>query len=728
MKNFIFLLTLLLCSNVTFAQVKVSEFVEVAVPNGDFEVPDIVTKKRTKLKFSGVRIVTTPLATAPTATGNTSNLNRIVTTVGGDAYFVDWFGNATRMGSAGVTPISLISNDLDNKLHLGSDNKLFVDGVDINSLISSNANNDLGVGSDNKLFVPTATIPTLQQVTGVGNVTTVPLLVDNTLGAKQVDIIKDGVSYGVSLKANTLTTPQVVQFSDNSGTVALLSDIPSPQPVPTLEQVLGAGNTANTDLNIGPLNAINVGGNIEIGNNLFVQGTINSVQSVHAPEVQIGDFNTISANLKSTNITASREIQMPNNSGTIALTNDLPCFASNVTLNASNCYEAIPNFVNDTHFYNSYPLTFDNITNVGAAGNKGVGLRLSRNDNYDSENSIWKTWLNANNTQDYAKMTYSLVDQIGNHKSFLLERGITNGGSLLRGSKIGVGVGNVDGLIQLQTTANGTNWAGISIYPSDMYATNIANGVGSNVLYINPVNGRITQSAAPTSAGDNWGSQVISTTSSTILGNGTVASPISVNTTATGLPSNSSFLVNMKERFSISDNVDVNNTPPTNGQILIYSTVMGQYVPSTLASPIKAYVQVQKGAQQIISAAQTVNLSSWTDALSGGSSSSFDLVGGVFTAPRGGYYKFSANVKLGSFTGIFNEAVILTFTTPQNPFKSFTNAHFFQGGEAIPVSLHTEALMYLAVGQQVTLKLTNGTTSTITCGELDTNFLSIQEL
>jgi hypothetical protein len=102
-------------------------------------------------------------------------------------------------------------------------------------------------------ILPSTSIPSLQQVTDVGASTTnqiAPQSMQIGTGADatiyeldQISFLNSGAQLAIS--AQTLTAARFVRYKDESGLVALTSDIPAPQ---TLQQVADAGNTTTTQL------------------------------------------------------------------------------------------------------------------------------------------------------------------------------------------------------------------------------------------------------------------------------------------------------------------------------------------------------------------------------------------------------------------------------------------------------------------------------------------------
>jgi hypothetical protein len=159
------------------------------------------------------------------------------------------------------------------------------------------------------------------------------------------------------------------------------------------------------------------------------------------------------------------------------------------------------------------------------------------------------------------------------------------------------------------------------------------------------------------------------------------------------------------------------------------NVVKGAVVPSG----VKSIVQVKKTTvQTILAGANNVNVSAWTDALTGGSDVlSFDLTNGIYTAPRAGNYKFSFKINFGSVTGGFNENLIAhIYTTLLGNPKEFLEVRFFQGTNTIPHALQVDCILNLLANQTVEFHVSNNTAQNCVIGQNGglSDFLSIQEL
>jgi hypothetical protein len=307
--------------------------------------------------------------------------------------------------------------------------------------------------------------------------------------------------------------------------------------------------------------------------------------------------------------------------------------------NANGCIEFQPHLLYDDFDYHSYPNSY--------SFGSGVGLKLNSANNNNEDNALWKTSASLNSTEtDYMKMDFALLDNLGNHKPLHFERGIRNGFTTLRAGGLDLAVGNVDGYFQLWATSNGSNYKGITGYQNSLYANNIASGTATELLYYNTATGEIKHGATPTAAGDNWGTQVANV-ASTLVGNG--LTPLGVNVSPTGLPANTTFITNMKEKFSISDMTDVAATAPTNGQTLVYNSTSGQYVPSSPAG-VKTRIKAKKNGIQLITGPscgeQLAGVNSCSESYD--VDNNFDAVAGIFTVARTGYYLVNARGYSGS--------------------------------------------------------------------------------
>jgi hypothetical protein len=112
-------------------------------------------------------------------------------------------------------------------------------------------------------------------------------------------------------------------------------------------------------------------------------------------------------------------------------------------------------------------------------------------------------------------------------------------------------------------------------------AKDIPMGTAANILYYDPATEEIKAGVAPSTAGDNWGSQGV-VSNSTLTGSGTLATPLGVNVSSNGLAADPTFINSSKERISIKDLNDVNQTTPSTGQVLSWNGT--QYSPISISA------------------------------------------------------------------------------------------------------------------------------------------------
>jgi hypothetical protein len=270
----------------------------------------------------------------------------------------------------------------------------------------------------------------------------------------------------------------------------------------------------------------------------------------------------------------------------------------------------------------------------------------------------------------------------------------------------------------------------LQIFPNDLYATNIANGVGPYMLYINPANGRITKDIPPSGgsggSGDNWGSQVVQVSAGHINGNGS-SLPLSIDVGPTGLASNPTFLINMKEKLSIRDNTDVAATTPTNGQGLIFNSATGLYEPQPVSAAAKVHIMLKASTLQTITPSQNSTIFNFIDAI-GNSSTGF--TSGHFAAPRAGFYQVSATISFNSLSASAGESVQLALKSSFGVSTyDFRDYFYFEDVCTAPRSLKINCLLYLGQGQGFHLEAGNYTSSNLVVLQQDiTSYLSIHEL
>ncbi len=767
-------------------------------------LPMQISFETARSKYFGALIISAPVSYIPTAIGNTNCTNCIVTSaLNNKKYIIDPFGASTEISGGGnVNAQSLISNNSNNLLNLGTDNKL---NVSASNFISNNAGNEITLGTDAKLFsqvsnvfytypygslvAPTATkqgdiwvsweqggkkfIRFWQGQQWVG-VEVTPDTYENPtapdpnivayrfwLNTAQNEVWARVGSSWVKIYPATFNPSQFlnsssIQYSivngsavfvvaDNGITTNHLADnaVTSSKIQPS---AVGTNQLADNEVTTAKITD-NTITNIDLASDCIAtdniqDGTIqtNDIADLAVTTQKIAD-NSItydkldvdavhSANILDETIEnndVANNTLMPSKFAPATNYADIHYFdgsswitgpfSDNVVVKGPSLYKVAGsgNIAFDTKMREGYfDYQSDNFnTNAGYSYGNGVGLKLDYLDDVtDDKNALWKA-TTANGLYDYAKMTYSLLAPPTSHKGLSFERGIKDvaSGVLLRKSNLSLFATQYKSWVDISVQDGGTG--GFKIYADEFYATNIASGASTNVLYINPANGRVTQSAAPTGGvvytqgtGISLASNTITNTatnsSNSIQGNGLVATPFK--------------LVGDVPTPSISQYYGTNN----NG-------VRGYYDLPSSAS--KVMVQVSKGTIQNIAVGQTIGIENWSNSLASNSNAAFNMATGVFTAPRTGFYYFSYKLKFGGVNGIFNESIMTTITTPQPNSNNFSRILFFQGGEMIPPTLENSCLVYLSSGQQVAIGVTNSTSNSIVVGQdLVANFLSIHEL
>ena len=186
--------------------------------------------------------------------------------------------------------------------------------------------------------------------------------------------------YGINIQAPvTATQYRTATFQDADGIVAYLSDIPpGPLTTPTLDEVLTEGNEsllgAKVDF-LGIYDTPGLGyGNITLadGNFQFTNSGTNPVAYFEQGFFGLHKTDTIAASINVQLLSASRNHNLPDASGTIALTSDIPAAQVNAdwteTNTASKAFilnkPSIATVPVDTTYFTDWeaeavPLTFD---------------------------------------------------------------------------------------------------------------------------------------------------------------------------------------------------------------------------------------------------------------------------------------------------------------------------------------------------------------------------------
>ena len=147
----------------------------------------------------------------------------------------------------------------------------------------------------------------------------------------------------IIMGADILTASRKVKFQDKDGVVAYMDDIPpGPLTTPTLDEVLTEGNTSLLGANVGALGLYDQAelayGNITLsdGQFKFVTSGDNPVAYFEQGFLLLYRTDTINANISTQLLTATRRYDLPNASGTIALTSDIPAAQVNADWDETN--------------------------------------------------------------------------------------------------------------------------------------------------------------------------------------------------------------------------------------------------------------------------------------------------------------------------------------------------------------------------------------------------------
>lgn len=164
------------------------------------------------------------------------------------------------------------------------------------------------------------------------------------IGQNTLSLASPAGVFQISIKGpDTLTASRTVKFQDKDGVVAYLSDVPpGPITTPTLNDVLTAGNVSLLSTNTGLLglyDAVWLGyGNITLADENFQFTTHDAKPVVYFEQgtFALHKTNTIIASISAQSLSATRSYNLPNASGTIALTADIPAAQVNSDWNETN--------------------------------------------------------------------------------------------------------------------------------------------------------------------------------------------------------------------------------------------------------------------------------------------------------------------------------------------------------------------------------------------------------
>lgn len=157
--------------------------------------------------------------------------------------------------------------------------------------------------------------------------------------------LKDPTSvWQIAIKGpDTLTANRTVKFQDKDGVVAYMDDIPpGPITTPTLDEVLTEGNVSLLSANVGGLGIYDsVGltyGQVTNADGQFQFTSYDDKPIMYFEQGFLGLYktNTINATLNIQLLSTNRSYDLPDASGTIALTSDIPAAQVNSDWNETN--------------------------------------------------------------------------------------------------------------------------------------------------------------------------------------------------------------------------------------------------------------------------------------------------------------------------------------------------------------------------------------------------------
>ena len=168
----------------------------------------------------------------------------------------------------------------------------------------------------------------------------------NNSNGKGVYISPDGISLstnglginGVIRSSLLTTTNKYYELPDASGTLALTSDIS----VPTLDQVLEQGNSSTRDISINSLGLydysnssyLNIWADNDGFNFINIDG--DNIVFLELSKFSLYKTSSIRADFSLPLLTSSRDFQLPDASGTLALTSDIPTKTSDLINDGDN--------------------------------------------------------------------------------------------------------------------------------------------------------------------------------------------------------------------------------------------------------------------------------------------------------------------------------------------------------------------------------------------------------
>ena len=164
------------------------------------------------------------------------------------------------------------------------------------------------------------------------------------IGLNTLSLLSPAGGFQISIKGpDALTANRTVKFQDKDGVVAYLSDVP-PGPItpPTLDDVLNAGNDSFVNAYVGELgvwdSANSAYSSMSISNDAFTinNATGNPVLYFKEGVFALSKSPTIEAEISNNTLTASRSYVLPDASGTIALTSNIPAAQVNSDWNETN--------------------------------------------------------------------------------------------------------------------------------------------------------------------------------------------------------------------------------------------------------------------------------------------------------------------------------------------------------------------------------------------------------
>jgi hypothetical protein len=554
--------------------------------------------------------------------------------------------------------------------------------------------------------------PKLQEVTDAGNVTTNPILLEDT--GLQVEIGSSaGFPYFKMLNIEsgqaTLfdnsdnTDSRYAKFQDKNGTLAYMDDVTTP----TLQEVTDEGNETTNDIKVNSLdlwdNANGDYANINVNDKQFLFNThLETNVGVFAPEGIYFGENAVAA-IRSNDLTTNRVFKLQDQSGTLALLSDIPSGGGGIphaTATGTDTYAATIAGVAAYNDADAYLIRFTNGNTTGATLNiNSLGAKnLYRNNdgaliggdiiNGGEMLCIYNTSLNG--FQVIGTAPNSLFAYVTNDDSVTLTKGMPVYAFSGTGDRMTVKRAN--------NTSDATSAQTVGLV--------LSTSIGANQKGLIMMQGLLDGlSILPTSTWNDGDAVYLGSTAGTITNVKPYAPNHLVYLGVVTTASNGSagrMYVRIQNGYELSEihDIDLITNAPTNNQVLTYESSTDLWKNKSLGTILgyTPYRNVQTSQTSITgTTAETIV---FTATIPAGTFNSADVLKILFGANKlNSLSTYSLRLRVNTTNTISGSTTIATYTGSATPQVNLITRNFnLNGGNLYGFMFTTSAITDIAAG------------------------------